>query len=140
MILSFSDDEEDIYNGILEVISNNKSLTWCKTFQDTEIQIGELKIDLSQRTIFANGIEVRLINTEFEILYLLASNPGRVFTIEQIYSIIWNDAYLGTCATVMRHIGNIRKKIGDGSSRQLYIQTIRGVGYRFNKNLKRSRK
>ena len=48
MILTFSDDEEDIYNGILEVISNSKSLKWCNTFQDTKIQVGELKIDLAQ--------------------------------------------------------------------------------------------
>ena len=82
MILTFSDDEEDIYNGILEVISNSKSLKWCNTFQDTKIQVGELKIDLAQRSVSVNDIEVSLTNTEFEILYLLASNPGRVFTLE----------------------------------------------------------
>lgn len=113
MILSFSDDEEDI-------------------------QVGELRIDLAQRCVLVNDSEVRLTNTEFEMLYLLASNPVRVFTIEQIYNIIWNYEYLGDCATVTKHISSIRKKIGDSSSRQLYIQTIRGVGYRFNKNLKRS--
>lgn len=138
MILSFSDDERDIYNGILEVISNSKSLEWCNTFQDTEIQVGELKISLAQRNVIVNNIEVRLTNMEFEILYLLASNPGRVFTIEQIYNIIWNYEYLGDYATISKHISSIRKKIGDSSSRQFYIQTIRGVGYRFNKNLKRS--
>ncbi len=140
MILSFSDDEEDIYNGILEVITNNKSLEWCNTFQDAEIQVGELKIDLAQRSVLVNDIEVRLTNMEFEILYLLASTPGRVFTIEQIYNIVWNDEYLRDCATIMKHISSIRKKVGDSSSRQLYIQTVRGVGYRFNKNLKRSAK
>lgn len=138
MILSFSDDERDIYNGILEVISNSKSLEWCNTFQDTEIQVGELKISLAQRNVIVNNIEVRLTNMEFEILYLLASNPGRVFTIEQIYNIIWNYEYLGDYATISKHISSIRKKIGDSSSRQFYIQTIRGVGYRFNKNLKKS--
>lgn len=140
MILSFADDEEDIYNGILEVISNSKSLEWCNTFQDTEIQVGEMKIDLAQRTVWINEIEVRLTNIEFEILYLLASNPGRVFTVEQIYNIIWNNEYLRDYATVTRHIGSIRKKIGDSSRRQLYIQTVRCVGYRFNKNLKRKAK
>lgn len=140
MILSFSDDEEDIYNGILEVICNNKSLEWCNTFQDTEIQVEELKIDLAQRNVLVNDIEVRLTNTEFEILYLLASNPGRVFTTEQIYNIIWNDAYFGDYATITGHISSIRQKIGDSPHKQLYIQTIRSVGYRFNKNLKRSAK
>ncbi len=140
MILTFSDDEEDIYNGILEIISNSKSLEWCNTFQDTEIQVGELDISLAQRSVSVNNIEVSLTKTEFEILYLLASNPGRVFTIEQICNIIWNYEYLGDCATISNHISSIRKKIGDSPSRQLYIQTIRGIGYRFNKNLKRSAK
>lgn len=140
MILTFSDDEKDIYNGILEVISNSKSLEWCNTFQDTEIKVGELKISLAQRSVSVNDIDVRLTKMEFEILYLLASNPGRVFTIEQICNIIWNYEYLGDCATISSHISSIRKKIGDSPSRQLYIQTIRGVGYRFNKNLKRSAK
>lgn len=140
MVLSFSDDEEDIYNGILEVICNNKSLKWCNTFQNEEIQVGNLKIDLAQRNVFVNDTEVMLTNMEFEILYLLASNPGRVFTIEQIYNIIWNYEYLGDCATISSHISSIRKKIGDSPSRQLYIQTIWGIGYRFNKNLKRAAK
>lgn len=85
MILSFTDDEKDIYNGILEVISNSKCLEWCNTFQDTDvIQVGALKIDLVQRIVLLNDNEARFSNIEFEILYLLASNPGRVFTTEQI--------------------------------------------------------
>ena len=88
MILSFTDDEKDIYNGILEVISNSKCLEWCNTFQDTDvIQVGALKIDLVQRIVLLNDNEVRFSNIEFEILYLLASNPGRVFTTEQINNI-----------------------------------------------------
>ena len=82
MILMFSDDEENIYNGILEVITNSKSFEWRNTFQDTEIQVEGLRINLAQRSVWVNDIEVRLTNTEFEILYLLASNPGRVFTIK----------------------------------------------------------
>ena len=54
MILTFSDDEEDIYNGILEVISNSKSLKWCNTFQDTKIHIGAT----------ANALERKGIQTE----------------------------------------------------------------------------
>ncbi len=56
-----------IYNGILEVISNSKSLQWCNTFQDTKIQVGEWKIDFAQRSVSVNDIEVGLTNTEFEI-------------------------------------------------------------------------
>ena len=87
LLFVISDDEEDICNGILEVISNSKSLKWCNTFQDTKIQVGELKIDLAQRSVSVNDIEVSLTNTEFEILYLLASNPGRVFTLDSFESL-----------------------------------------------------
>lgn len=56
-----------IYNGILEVISNSKSLQWYNTFRNTKIQVREWKIDLAQRSVSVNDIEVSLINTEFEI-------------------------------------------------------------------------
>nr|WP_243149634.1 helix-turn-helix domain-containing protein [Blautia wexlerae] len=72
---------------------------------------------------------------EFEILHLLMRSPGRVFSKEQIYDIIWNEPYSGDYNVVMRHICNIREKIEDDPGQPLYIQTVRGVGYRFNGNL-----
>lgn len=136
MILSFTDDEEDIYKGMLEIISNSKSLKWCNTFQDTDlIQVGALKIDLVQRNVSVNDVEVRLTNTEFEILYLLANNPRRVFSKEQIYDLVWKEPYFGDYNIVMSHIRNIREKIEDNPSKPIYVQTVWGVGYRFNKNL-----
>ena len=61
-----------------------------------------MRIDLAQRSVWVNDIEVRLTNTEFEILYWLASNHGRGFTIEQIYNIIWSYEYLGDYATISK--------------------------------------
>ena len=79
--------------------------------------------------------EVTLTNREFEILYLLASSPGRVFSKEQIYDLVWEEPYFGDYNIVMSHIRNIREKIGDNPSKPIYIQTVWGVGYRFNKNI-----
>ena len=79
--------------------------------------------------------EVTLTNREFEILYLLASCPGRVFSKEQIYDLVWEEPYFGDYNIVMSHIRNIREKIGDNPSKPIYIQTVWGVGYRFNKNI-----
>ena len=62
-------------------------------------------------------------------------SPGRVFSKEQIYDIIWNEPYSGDYNVVMRHICNIREKIEDDPGQPMYIQTVRGVGYRFNGNL-----
>ena len=79
--------------------------------------------------------EVNITFTEFEILHLLARNPGRVFSKEQIYDNVWKESYSGDYNIIMNHIRNIREKIEDNPSKPIYIQTVWGVGYRFNKNL-----
>ena len=79
--------------------------------------------------------EIEFIFTEFEILLLLAQNAGMVFSKEKIYNIVWKEPYFGDYNIVMSHIRNLRGKIEDNPSKQIYIQTVLGVGYRFNKNL-----
>ena len=73
--------------------------------------------------IIRENQEIELTYTEFEIFKLLAKHPGIVFSKERIYDI------------VISHIRNIREKIEDNPSKPTYIQTVWGVGYRFNKNL-----
>ncbi|MCI9128250.1 MAG: winged helix-turn-helix domain-containing protein [Eubacterium sp.] len=80
----------------------------------------------------------RLTNREFDILCLLAKNPGRIFSKEQIYDIVWQEPYSGDYNIVMSHIRHIREKIEDNPGKPLYIQTVWGIGYRFNKNLSSS--
>ena len=100
--------------------------------QETKnIQIGELIVDLSKRSVITGNTEVTLTNREFEILYLLASSQGRVFSKEQIYDLVWEEPYSGDYNIVMSHIRNIREKI----EQPIYIQTVWGGGYRFNKNI-----
>ena len=99
------------------------------------LRIGELEICESKRQVKKNEEHIYLTFYEFEILFLLVKNPGRVFSKEQIYGIIWNEPYSGDYNVVMRHICNIREKIEDDPGQPLYIQTVRGVGYRFNGNL-----
>ena len=67
---------------------------------------------------------------------MLGDNARRVFSKEQTYDIVWKEPYSGDCNIVMSHIKSIRKKIEDNSSMLVYIQTIWGVGYRFDKNEK----
>ena len=99
------------------------------------LRIGELEVCESKRQVKKNEEHIYLTFYEFEILFLLVKNPGRVFSKEQIYDIIWNEPYSGDYNVVMRHICNIREKIEDDPRQPLYIQTVRGVGYRFNGNL-----
>ena len=139
IIILSVENEDDIYNVILKAISNHKNFEMCNYFQDEEIiQAGALKMDVVQRTVLINNIEIRLSNIEFEILYLLANNPGRVFSKEQIYDIVWQEPYSGDYNIVMSHIRHIRKKIEDNPGKPLYIQTVWGIGYWFNKNLSSS--
>ena len=136
LVLSFSDDEEETYQRMLQIISNSKNFEWYNMLRETKnIQIGELIVDLSKRSVITGNTEVTLTNREFEILYLLASSQGRVFSKEQIYDLVWEEPYSGDYNIVMSHIRNIREKIEDNPSKPVYIQTVWGVGYRFNQTL-----
>ena len=99
------------------------------------INWGNLKIYLRERKVIKNNVDIYLSKYEYDILLLLAKSPGRVFRKEMIYDLVWNEPYSGDYNVIMRHICNIREKIEDDPGHPLYIQTVRGVGYRFNENL-----
>ena len=101
----------------------------------TKLKFDGLEIDVGNRLVRKQQREIDLTFTEFEILYLLANNSGRVFDKEQIYDIVWKEPYSGDYNIVMSHIHNIREKIEDNPSKPIYIQTVWGVGYRFNQTL-----
>lgn len=88
----------------------------------------EIQLDTENYKVFVSGQEIVLTAREFEILHLLMENPGRVFTREQLLDIIWNYDYVGDDKIINTHIKNIRKKLGVDC-----IETIRGVGYRIDK-------
>ena len=77
----------------------------------------------------------KFLLTQVNALLLLAQNAGLVFSKEQIYDCVWKEPYFGDYNIVMSHIRNLREKIEDNPSKPMYIQTVWGVGYRFNKNL-----
>jgi two-component system phosphate regulon response regulator PhoB len=92
------------------------------------IQIYELEIDPGKRKVLAEGLYVELTFTEFQILYLLARRPGWVFTRFKIVDSIRGDDYPVTDRSVDVQIVGLRKKLGPCG---IYIETVRGVGYRF---------
>lgn len=87
-----------------------------------------LIINPGRRYVELEKKEIILTKREFDILYLLASNPGVVFSKEQIYAIIWGEQFIKDDSNIMSHIGRLRKKIGEAGR---YIQTVWGIGYRF---------
>lgn len=101
----------------------------------SELYFDDMSIYPDKREVTRNNRQIKLTFTEFEILYLLAQNPGKVFSKEQIYDLVWQEPYSGDYNIVMSHIRNIREKIEDNPSKPVYIQTVWGVGYRFNPNL-----
>lgn len=91
-----------------------------------------IDIDLDKRQIKINEEDVFFRNKEFDLIYLLMSNPGKVFTRESLVQDIWGYKYLGDTRTVDVHIRWIREKIEENSKTPKKIITVRGVGYKSN--------
>jgi DNA-binding response OmpR family regulator len=97
--------------------------------KDGLLKIHELMINKSTHTAEVEGRPVHLTSTEFGILYLLASNPGRVFSAEDIFQQVWKEKYFESNNTVMVHISKLRDKLEQEMGRKL-ITTVWGVGYK----------
>ena len=78
---------------------------------------------------------IELLPKEFDVLYFCAINQGRILTKKQIYESVWNESYAFDDNNIMSVISRIRKKIEEDSSNPKYIQTVKGIGYRFNKGV-----
>ncbi len=95
---------------------------------NNQLQIQDILLDLDSQSVLKNGETIALTYTEFKILELLASHRKKIYSLENIYSSIWNDNAVGDGA-IMVHIKNIRKKLGDSSKNPTYIKTAWGKGY-----------
>ena len=135
LLLSLEEDEEVVLNAVMSALGSLENKTQLKEEIACEkLAFKRMEIDASKRLVYRGEKEVNITFTEFEILHLLARNPGRVFSKEQIYDIVWNEPYSGDYNIVMTHIHHIRTKLEDDPTHPFYIQTVWGVGYRFNKN------
>ena len=118
----------------LRKISLKSILVWTsRNSSEAKIDIVNQNIGLvinpHKRTVEIKGQEISLTRREFDILYLLAGNPGMVFSKKQIYAIIWGNQFVKDDSNIMSHIGRLRKKMGEEAGK--YIQTVWGIGYRF---------
>jgi len=93
---------------------------------ENKLEIGDLVIDREAYLVFQSGNKVVLAKKEFELLYLLASKPGKVYTRESILKNIWEDSVVVTNRTIDVHIRKLREKLGE-----TYVSTVKGVGYKF---------
>jgi DNA-binding response OmpR family regulator len=95
-------------------------------------RFGVVELDVAGRRILVEGSEVESTAREFDLLLFLHSHPGTVFSREQLMQQVWGPNHFGTVRTVDNFIARLRAKIEDDPDRPKHIETVRGVGYRFN--------
>ena len=94
--------------------------------EELRLVVGDLIIDRESFMVYRGDQKIQLAKKEFELLFLLATKPGKVFTRENILEKIWGDDVLVIDRTIDVHIRKVREKLGDQ-----YISTVKGVGYKF---------
>lgn len=104
-----------------------------KQAQEKEVIVKQLVINKDTHMVTSYGREIKLTPIEFEILYLLASNAGRVFSTDEIFERVWNEKMYEANNTVMVHIRRLREKIEVDSRNAEIIKTVWGVGYKIEK-------
>ncbi len=97
------------------------------------IRINNLEINLEKHEVLLEGESISLTPTEYKILYLLASCPGKVFSSEEIFRNVWKEKYFESNNTVMVHVWRLREKVETDPKNPEIIQTVWGVGYKIEK-------
>jgi len=99
----------------------------------SSITIGDITLDLEAHTVTKAGEDVVLRQKEYEILTLLMTNPGKVISRDRLFDEVWGTDWLGDTRTLDVHMSWLRGKLEDAPTQPVYLQTVRGVGYRFVK-------
>jgi two-component system alkaline phosphatase synthesis response regulator PhoP len=111
----------------IKALLRRKHTDSAENEEETWLEFGDLRIDREKVMIIKNGEHIDLARKELELLMLLVSKPGKVFSREEIFNKIWgNDVIVGN-RTIDVHIRKLREKIGDD-----FIKTIKGIGYKFD--------
>ena len=113
---------------------NNKQSKNTENYRES-LYFEELEILPDEYSVKTDKGMIELLPKEFDVLYFCAINQGRILTKKQIYEAVWNESYAFDDNNIMSVISRIRKKIEEDSSNPKYIQTVKGIGYRFNKGV-----
>lgn len=100
-----------------------------------QLEFDGLKIDLDNRSVTAGNGTFGLPKKEFDLLVFLAENQGKILTKQRIYEEVWGEEYFYDDSNIMAVISRLRKKLEEKPGSPKYIQTIKGIGYRFNKEV-----
>jgi two-component system alkaline phosphatase synthesis response regulator PhoP len=120
--------------SVRELVARIKAILRRSTMQIVEktFKVGNLDIDFGKHEVLKSEIKIDLTLKEFELLEILITNKGRVMTRDFLLDKIWGYEYVGETRTVDVHIRHLRQKIEEDDKNPMYIQTIRGIGYKFN--------
>jgi DNA-binding response OmpR family regulator len=95
------------------------------------LSAGEVRVDMAAHRAWRAGEELSLTRKEFDLLTRLLRDPGHVVTREDLMNDVWDENWFGSTKTLDVHLAALRRKLGDDPAAPRYIQTVRGVGYRF---------
>ena len=132
-MLEFSDTENSVFEEIMKVIKHHPNFTELKMQHKPALLLPGIEIYPDRIKIYFNKQEVHLTVKEYDLLYLLAVNKGRVLTYNQIYQIVWKD-YVQEIrnSTICYHVNNLRKKINALFPKASFeIKCVREIGYSF---------
>ena len=140
-ILGFENGADDYITkpfNILEVkarikaiIRRNKRKAAMVPQEPKVIESGKMKLDIEAKRLYIDGVEVNLTVKEFDILKLLAENPGKIYSRDQLLTIIWGSKYPGDARTVDVNVRRLREKIEENPAKPEYVHTKWGMGYYF---------
>lgn len=132
ILLHLPPDHEEYVAAIGALLRQWKGGEW-QHLQDSEGYVvhGKLLIDRPHRRVMVGEEQIKLTAKEFDILYLLSSHPGMVFSKDKIYETVWHEEFPYGCRSVIDHIAAIRSKIGKRPDGLSYIETVHSVGYTF---------
>ena len=112
-------------------LRRQRFLTGNTADETRKLEFPGLEVDLFRRQVLCGGKSVELTAKEFDVLALLASSPGRVYSREQIMRLLWDGDFFDKPRAADVHVQHIRSKIETDPKNPRYIQTVRGIGYRF---------
>jgi DNA-binding response OmpR family regulator len=95
-------------------------------------KVGAIELDLDARRVTVDGRALELTGREYDLLAFFVTHPDRVFSREQLMEAVWGSRYFGTARTVDNFVARLRAHIGDDAEQPRHLETVRGVGYRFN--------
>ena len=116
---------------IKAIIRRNKKRSVSVPQEPKVIISGKMKLDIEAKRLYIEDIEIKLTVKEFDILKLLAENPGKIYSREQLLTFIWGSKYPGDARTVDVNVRRLREKIEENPAKPEYVHTKWGMGYYF---------